>query len=362
MLNLTKFQLDLLMTLTTKDSIFLGNKKYFFDELVEDGIALVFKDSSLNKNLIEKENKKLDLLESRLRIIHEIQNQNFIKILGILKKNNIEVIVLKGWALASLFYNNAHHRPKTDLDILISRADKIKIKQILESLGFHNPRGWEPKEIIDQFSMVKRIAQGLYLNIDVHLELTNDRLIQNIFSWELLEREKIKFSELDSYRLPNHLLLLHAIIHIYTHNINEDRIKIIWIYDAILITDSMEEREINKLIEVCGYSGLAPVILNFILFIQKFHHSINLDIIIQKLNTCCGSTKYLYLLEEPSKNKVILRNIVATKSLTAKITCIFELVIPPKEEIYKKYGTVSSLKLPYYYCKRIAFWLFKKTN
>jgi hypothetical protein len=99
---------------------------------------------------------------------------------------NVTVTVLKGFALANTLYNHPALRPRTDIDILIHPSDKKAIKGIFQAMRYYNPRDWEPKAIINQFSMKKPLSKGLDVMFDIHLKISNSKGIENILNYDEL--------------------------------------------------------------------------------------------------------------------------------------------------------------------------------
>ena len=334
------------------------------ESMIENGVALLisnseehhtYKSGSDNNYLTSR----LETFSKQLKIIHTLQKNAFSLVFEALKANDIDFIVLKGWALSYTVYQEAHHRPKTDIDILIDAEHKSQVKQLLTQLGYTNPRGWEPSEIIDQFSMRKKIVEGVYANIDVHLKLTNDKVLQPLFPWSELKKTAEFEPVLQAKVLNKPFALIHSVIHMLHHACHGDFIKLIWFYDIKLLIEQLLPEEIidlqNKVDEMkLGKAIHFTLIETYRLFpAETTHH------LIEILSKSKNNNDFDYLTQPPSRLNVMIRNFKKTKGFERKLKIIKETFFPQKEEIYLKYGANSKWPLSILYIRRIITGLYK---
>lgn len=125
------------------------------------------------------------------------------EIIDVLTENGIRVMPLKGLLIKDL-YPNTYLRQMTDLDILIDKDNKSKVKSLLKSIGYKEFEGGKK-----HFSMVKKPA----INLEIHLKIF-ENYWNECFSdvWENAE-EKSK----NLYIMSNEDLILHNIMHSAEH-------------------------------------------------------------------------------------------------------------------------------------------------
>lgn len=80
--------------------------------------------------------KLLKALMVRHRRAHQIRSQALIEILNAYQQAGIEVLLLKGVALAHLIYPDPSLRPMGDIDLLVSVADTASAQQALRDIGY----------------------------------------------------------------------------------------------------------------------------------------------------------------------------------------------------------------------------------
>jgi hypothetical protein len=330
--------------------------------IIKNGLSalVITKAREFNKNI---ENSlllsRLSLFNKQLEAIHAFQKQVFDTVFEELDKQNIVFIILKGWSLAYSVYEMPFERPKTDIDILIKTSDREKAKLLFLELGFENPRGWEPQAIIDQFSMQKRLTQGVFVNVDIHLELVNDKLLQPIFNWQFVNNNKIKNNALGYWAVNKKLALLHAIVHMLGHANQGDFIKLIWFYDIILLIKHLNGAERTEFLDIVNSVGLAKVFRTTFIQLQSLFPYKEIDFYIAELQPLESDAKFIYLIGEPSKIKALIRRIKKTKGLRNKTKIVKEVVFPPKQEIFLKYGKNTKCPLWFLYIRRIIFGIKK---
>ena len=125
------------------------------------------------------------------------------EIIDVLTENGIRVMPLKGLLIKDL-YPNTYLRQMTDLDILIDKDNKSKVKSLLKSIGYKEFEGGKK-----HFSMVKKPA----INLEIHLKIFENDW-NECFSdvWENAE-EKSK----NLYIMSKEDLVLHNIMHSAEH-------------------------------------------------------------------------------------------------------------------------------------------------
>lgn len=125
------------------------------------------------------------------------------EIIDVLTENGIRVMPLKGLLIKDL-YPNTYLRQMTDLDILIDKDNKSKVKSLLKSIGYKEFEGGKK-----HFSMVKKPS----INLEIHLKIFENDW-NECFSdvWENAE-EKSK----NLYIMSKEDLILHNIMHSAEH-------------------------------------------------------------------------------------------------------------------------------------------------
>lgn len=298
-------------------------------------------------------NEQLNNYQNNYQILSSFIDAEATTVLKRLKKEKIDVVVLKGFSLAQQVYNAPNLRPKTDIDILIRSEDKEIIKNIFQSLGYINPRGWEPKAIINQFSYKKTLGKGVSVYFDIHLKISNSKKIENILNYdELLKNANTNI--IDGINLINiPYALTHAVFHLLGHKSSGDMVKLIWYYDIYLLVKTISNTEKKELLTLINSTGLANLMSHTLNLTSQYFPSKELTVLLKELEGMAFDSNYNYLLGNTSGAKGLWFTLQATNSLKEKISVIKETVFPPPEEIYVKYGKHTKCPLIVLYIRRI---------
>lgn len=348
---ITQRQLELANWLHNPQTV-KTDAQFTISEIIENGVGALVPNYS-DKRQTSSIHLTLQKADKQLQIIHNLQLIQFLKVFEAFDEANIPFVVLKGWALSYKVYEQPHYRPKTDIDILINQADKNRVTEIFKKYGFTDPRGWEPKAIIDQFTMRKKLAHGLFANVDIHLKISNDKKLQRALVWDEIYEDKTYVKNLQA-KIPSiQFLIIHAAVHILHHYIQGDMIKLIWIHDIYLLIKKAEKEEIDALLLKLKNTDLAKPATRVFRTVDKAFPDPKLRKLIYLTEDIDCDSKFNYLLSSPSLARSYLRNLKQNEGLKAKLEMLSETLFPPKEEIYRKYGPVAKWTLPYYYAIRI---------
>lgn len=193
--------------------------------------------------------------------------------LSSLSQVGINVVVLKGAALAETVYPSIVLRPFGDIDLLIKAEDLFKVEKVLIDLGFIKDEKTlsfaDAKEVMDytysftQIVFKKKKPLPMYLEIHcnpIHLGISQDRLFQ---LWK--RAIKIKIRGVSTLSLHPEDMLLHLCHHLYRHNYS----RLIWLSDLSFLLDYYEgDINLSSLIkQVEGHE--ASIALYYGLFFAK---------------------------------------------------------------------------------------------
>lgn len=276
-----------------------------------------------------------------------------------LRNDGIEAIVLKGFALAHQVYAAPALRPRADVDVLIRPADKEALKSIFVAAGYHNPRGWEPRAISNQLSFSKHLSNGLASNFDVHIKISNNKVVENILDHEQL------LASADTHSLPGIQLIdkphamVHAILHLLNHRAAGDLVKMIWHYDIYLLAESMNTTQQLELLQLVDEKGLAHVAGFTLELTDAYFPSPRLREIVARLKNKRSDDVYNYLLTSTYGAKGLLLALRTAPGLITKLDIVRETAFPPAGEIYAKYGKDTKWPLCFLYFRRIVGGLIK---
>lgn len=139
---------------------------------------------------------------------------------------HIEVLVLKGAALAHWLYPQPGLRPMRDIDLLVQPADAIPTQCLLRDLGFEAPL---PPTLTDKhLPIASQFVNGWMINVEVHHNLFDDI----DWGWANMTGPKQPFSVVGTpaYTLGYEDMLWHLCRHALSLF---DPLRLIWVADII---------------------------------------------------------------------------------------------------------------------------------
>lgn len=111
--------------------------------------------------------RHVDSSRIRTRALQEIQKQ--------LDKHGIDVLVLKGAALAHLIYENPGLRPMSDIDLLVAPEKLVRASEVVSGVGYKVTEGANLLPDHHHLPTMSRNIEGLRVSIEIHHDaLTRD--------------------------------------------------------------------------------------------------------------------------------------------------------------------------------------------
>ena len=154
------------------------------------------------------------------------------RLLRQLAAEDIDVILLKGVALAEVVYGNAAVRPMIDLDVLVRRADVPAALRMLSALGYAptnvETHAGSAVEYENEVMLYKRGLIGT--NIEVHWSLFDSPHYQHalFMDWFWQTALPILFEDAPALVLGAEAQVLHLSGHLALHHSGTERL---WLHD-----------------------------------------------------------------------------------------------------------------------------------
>ena len=177
-------------------------------------------------------------LTLRHRRANRIRATVLAEILPALRDEEIDVLVLKGAALANSAYPQPGQRPMRDMDILVREKDALRAQQKLVELGFDAavPRSIDNRSI-HHLPVAQRLDDGLTVSVEVHYRLlpyadafvTYDDLSGNTTTFTV--------NGLTARTLGHEDMLWHIYRHSFARPLIEQPIRLIWVADFVTLVE-----------------------------------------------------------------------------------------------------------------------------
>ena len=282
-------------------------------------------------------------------------------IINSLHEAEIQVVVLKGAALAATVYPNIALRPMGDLDLLVHRKDLEKTTELILSLGYK----------IESSERVSGIGQ--FINHDISLRNQSDKNLVIELHWRLIagdadwrspavdwffgQTEKVNAKNIPlSFAIlntPTHLIYLSA-HQMLQHG--EEQARLCWLYDLhLLICQDGSKIDWRKLFADANRFHWGPVI-GFAL--RKIHKLFgtplpdDFDILVNDYQ----DQRTLVLLDRrsyPPESRLTREfRRIQTLNWQARILFVLAIIFPSPSHIKRHYHPKPSWLWPLFYFYR----------
>lgn len=299
------------------------------------------------------------------------------RVLESFHEEGIEVILLKGVALAKTVYTDIGTRPMSDIDIMVRREDLLRAEGRLSELGYVFHGGNSPEWWRENYCHIGYIRPEQSVKIELHWHITSKTDIERIHDpgsgvpeglWEkAYHREPFR----DNVRVLSpkdalHHLCIHFLKHRFPYSNNHiftSRGALRQISDIIHFLnhyDSELEREMS--VREAGLQGSYGSIGFVVLLVQKIMGDGISSGLISNYYRAGGDdqdvlklmAKKIFVREETRTGAARLAiDSLSEVTFRDKAKKIFVAVFPGPEYISKRYAVpLSSKKLYLYYLKR----------
>ena len=269
----------------------------------------------------------------------------------------IDLLLMKGAALAYLYYPASHLRPRLDTDLLIRAADRSRVADVLVRLGYQRSPGMAAEGVAHQDQYTRALNGGLLHAIDVHWKIANPLAFADLLAFDELAVDAVPIPALGGARAPaaGPLLLLLALHRIAHH---ERDLDLLCMYDMHRVARTLTETQWADLIalaesrmagpilaEALHGAGLVcptPVPPSVARWIDRARH--------EPLHPVFAS----FAQRDRRVADVIASDVRAARDWRTRLRILREHVFPPAAYMKERFGVTRPWILPYLYVRRLA--------
>jgi hypothetical protein len=154
----------------------------------------------------------------------------------------IDVLVLKGAAIAYLVYPQPALRPMRDIDILVRAADVYRAYALLPEIGFTAPRGAHHGLGPDHHHLtaIKRVADGFSVSLELHHALHLNELGREPRRFEAFAptAQRFMIGSSSAQTLGREETLWHLYRHTFCMPVSYEPLRLIWLADIISLVEA----------------------------------------------------------------------------------------------------------------------------
>ena len=209
-------------------------------------------------------------LEAAAGVASALQDRELRRVLDAIGRKGIEVLIVKGAALAHTDYPEPHLRPRVDTDLLVRRHDLEPLTALLATVGYRPSARISTGELVShQRAFEFRDPRGMQHVLDVHWRLANPQ----VFAAELDElplfETAVPVPALGAVARTTVLVerLLLCTIHRLAHH--QGRERLIWLHDMDLLARRASADDWKEVVRLASVRRMRAVCLSGLLRAQE---------------------------------------------------------------------------------------------
>jgi len=285
-------------------------------------------------------------------------------VLKLLNEENIRIVLLKGLALELSVYGNKGLRQMTDVDVLATREDCLKARNVLMDNGFVSLplKSVFYKPIFQDMGKHLPTLTKDGFSIELHHELFGAG--KNVLTRMLYDTSVETWLNPEKTYIPKpQIFFLYLVKHLYLHEMNnESQLRLYT--DLVVLLEKHRDEIINyDLLTYAGEAGMGEILawrLEPLRDLWGIPFPEWLNDYINKWYNPSSINKFIFFLKSPKDNSLQNRALIYRNNLKEipgiyrKILFVLGDLFPTLEFMKKRYKCRSSLKVLLYYPLRFG--------
>jgi hypothetical protein len=285
----------------------------------------------------------------------ELSGRDLRRVLAAFNRQSIPALVLKGTALGYTHYGGLANRPRLDVDLLIRRDDIGRVHEIFRSLEAEYVPHVTGRFVMSQFHYVTTDRAGCRHAYDVHWRIVNGHRFAGALSFDEMFADAAAPEALGAVRgrvpSPIHALLL-ACIHRAAHH--AARGPLVWLYDLHLLTERLDARERQAVLEIAAGRGLAGIAAHSLAEAGTTFGGGAVAALAAELRDRGGDRAgvHRFLESRGSRARALLDDLTVLDGWRSRAALVREVLFPPAAYMRHAYAPGSAAPLGLLYLRR----------
>jgi hypothetical protein len=287
----------------------------------------------------------------------DIANRELRRVLDALGDAGIDVLAIKGAALAHTHYPAPHLRARGDSDLVVHLQDRDRLAAVLEACGYTASDAVDGSLVTQQAQWTRALGRDLVHTLDLHWGVFNRHAFAHVLSvGELFERS-VRVPPLGRHgRAPHpvHALLLACVHRVAHHPGHEDPL---WLYDIRLLSESLSGADAGEFVTYAAQRHVAAVCADSLRAAERdagAHLPPALASWLDRAEWTRTHEPTAAFLGPRRDVDHLVSDLEALPTLTSRARLVWQHVFPRPDYMLQKYGARTRWLLPYLYLKRIV--------
>jgi hypothetical protein len=268
----------------------------------------------------------------------------------------IDVLLIKGAALAYTVYPEPWIRPREDTDLLVRASDAARAGAVLDAAGYR-PVPRQSGRLVTNQQLYVRTPSPHRDAIDLHWKIADPAPFA-----DLLTSDDLFTTAVDAVvpaprtaRVPSrgHALLL-ACWHRVAHH--RDAERLLWLYDIHLLTEALDDVDRRAIVEIAARTRTVDVCAGALTLVARHFESEGAQALLAQLPRAApdGTPASRYLRADARKIDLLVADLQSLPNWRGRLQLVREHLFPPAAFMRATYPGSSPLLLPLLYVRRIA--------
>jgi len=288
-------------------------------------------------------------------ILDALRESELRRLLEAFAAAGIDVLLLKGAALAYTLYPAPHLRPRADVDLLIAPERLDEVDRLLATQGWRRDVEPEFAEGAGQRHYHGPRGAAIVEHLDLHWKIANPRVFGEAFAFEELSGRAIPVPRLGAHARTLSLAdaLLLACIHRVAHH--DDAVDLLWIWDIHLLASALTAADAAAFVDRAARKAMRSVCARGLaLAADRFHTP--------RAAALAAELERGALTAEPTARfiggglrlvDIVRADLAVTPAWRARVALVREHLFPSRAYMRSSYARCPEALLPLAYAHRI---------
>ena len=269
------------------------------------------------------------------------------------QRHGVELLLLKGAALAYTHYRRPYLRPRNDVDLFLRRADLGRGEEILASLGYERAPEADAELWTGQRHYVRAAPTGAAF-VDLHWKVANALAFAEALTFEDAWLRSVAVPALGPFArtlsAPDALLL--ACIHRVAHH--QDRVNLLWLWDIHLIASGLSAAEWEVFLDRSTWARMRLVCARSLRLARECFGTEIPDAASEAIGAAADEPAAAFLRGGLRQVDVARADLAMLASWRQRFALVREHLFPPVAYMRTKYARCPAVLLPLAYLYRIV--------
>jgi hypothetical protein len=334
----------------------------FLDRAIANGVDILVCHCLRSKSAWQDLPKELrEQLEQRSRnaiAMEMARSHDLSALLEGMAGQGLDLLLMKGSALACTHYPQPHLRARVDTDVLIEPASIRQVRALLDGLDY-DLVGWTYKS--HQFNATRGKYGGRVIRYDVHWRANNGAKYARVIDFAEALEESVPVPGIEGGRTlsPVHSLMLACMHRAGTIPNLPDRL--VWLYDMHLLVSAMSAEELSTFAARAKNGHIQEVCLAALVECSRcFGTIISPDIMSGLVGESGQSARASRFAR--SQLALILDDLRQLPNWSSRLDMLREYLFPPGEYLLLRYGKEGWYWVPMLYCRYLFGGAFQRIS